>query len=69
MAASTKLGGKRSDGSHPFWEGWMKVDGNVTLGANSELYLASGNSASDKFDFIGTQIGGNWINNGGTATE
>ena len=69
MSASTKLGGKRSDGSHPHWLGWMMCDGDVTLGASSELYLASGTSASDKFDFTGTQIGGNWINNGGTATE
>jgi len=69
LAASTKLGGKRGDGSHPWWTGWMMVDGNVTLGAGSELYLASGASASDKWDFTGTKIGGNWINNGGTATE
>ena len=69
LAASTKLGGKRSDGSHPWWTGWMMVDGNVTLGSGSELYLASGASAADKWDFTGTQIGGNWINNGGSATE
>ena len=69
MGASTKLGAKRSDGSHPHWIGWMMCDGNVTLGASSELYLASGTSASDKWDFTGTQIGGSWINNGGSATE
>tara|TARA_R100001594_G_scaffold135601_1_gene177406 strand:+ start:1538 stop:4195 length:2658 start_codon:yes stop_codon:yes gene_type:complete len=69
MASGTKLGGKRTDGSHPHWIGWMMVDGSVALGIDSELYLASGTSASDKWDFVGTKIGGNWINNGGTATE
>ena len=69
MASGTKLGGKRTDGSHPHWIGWMMVDGSAALGIDSELYLASGTSASDKWDFVGTKIGGNWINNGGTATE
>ena len=69
MASGTKLGAKSGDGSHPWWIGWMMVDGNVILGKDSELYLASGASASDKWDFTGTKIGGNWINNGGSATE
>ena len=69
LASSTKLGAKSGDGSHPHWIGWMKVDGDVTLGASSALYLASGASDSSLFDFTGTEIGGNWINNGGTATE
>jgi hypothetical protein len=69
MASGTTLGGKKLDNSHPWWIGWMMCDGNVILGKDSELYLASGASASDKWDFTGTKIGGNWINNGGSATE
>jgi hypothetical protein len=69
MASGTTLGGSKASNSHPYWIGWMMVDGNVTLGVDSELYLASGASAADKWDFTGTKIGGNWINNGGTATE
>jgi hypothetical protein len=69
MVSGTTLGGSKASNSHPYWIGWMMCDGNVILGKDSELYLASGASASDKWDFTGTKIGGNWINNGGSATE
>ena len=63
MLSGTKLGGKRTDGSHPWWGGWLLVDGAFTLGKDGAFYTPTGSSATDKFNFSGTKVG-SWHNNG-----
>ena len=67
MLSGTKLGGKRTDGSHPWWGGWLLVDGAFMLGKDGAFYTPTGSSPADKFNFSGSKVG-SWFNNGSSVT-